>query len=591
MAIRIKATTVDCWAFALALFLIVALRLLLIDAFPYGFGHPDTGDYGHPVTRFLQGGPFVPEPIRVMGTYAYFLIAVAMTMGATTFSVMLVQHVMGVVTAYLLGLLMRKLTGSARLGILTMLLVGLLPRGLMYEHIILAETTYLFLTILLALLALHFVRSSPRWIEPALGVIAGLMILGRGQGIIAVPLGLLILATPYYHRTLGLRFIQRMVRLFCLFFLPILALTLSYVYLNIRGNDFPGLSANAAYSLYTAGVSNLTDYESPKYAASKNILRECVALSNTRFDGRAEWALTEPLCGPAVGQVIAQFHGRWRFIEAELGGLAREAILTHPVAFLYRVAWNLRDFFWGRPGLLKTIDLRDLLFRDPVWMEQKVIEIDRQKTERIRDMGVPPLQGDHRFGLDRLASLYSASGSDASATAFSSILNWLSYLANCRTYLVGTLLLMALCWAHPLENRFFILWMLGLTLGQVVLTEVPVNALYDRYYVPIEPFQVIFWLLAIRGIARLSQADRRGFARLVLLLLMVATVTFQIAVRLPLAWFPNLDHPILNMAEAKVQMMTRYVFSWSAMLIAVVLSGAWYLHRPARQGAARRASA
>jgi hypothetical protein len=50
----------------------ILIRGLFLRDFPYPFGHPDSSQYLATVADMLEGRPFVPNEIRVNGTYAFF---------------------------------------------------------------------------------------------------------------------------------------------------------------------------------------------------------------------------------------------------------------------------------------------------------------------------------------------------------------------------------------------------------------------------------------------------------------------------------------------------------------------------------------
>lgn len=554
-------------AFILVLLFIISLRFFLLAAYPFGFGHPDTGQYTETLVRFFKEGVFAPHPIRVMGTYALFLLGVIKGIGATTFSIVFVQHVLGIVTAILAGGIVLKLTRSKWFAIATTLLVGILPRQYLYEHIVLADTQYVLLTLLYIYVSILFLEKGKSVWAFCLGILVTGLMLCRGQGIMGIPL---CLAWIFYGGwALRIR-IYKTVTNIAVFLLPIFVFCSYYKSLNLKYNDYPGLSANGAYNLFFTATANLTDFDKPTFQRSKTFLKECVIATNKNFQGSCNWALTEEICRAPQVSVLTQFGSpeNWRLVEIELNGLAKEAIKAHPMAFLYRIVWNIAEFFYGRREMLSSVDLHVLILK---W-DVKPIQLDPAKAEQIKGMGLVDVFGGIEHGLDRVKPYFASFNSAQYSSSASFFIHAFSYLENCRNFLAGTLLLLILFLFFEVKQRAVGLLLAAFVLMYGIITAAPVNSLYERYYLPIEPLQIISWFLLFSALKEISKTERKKYFIGVLLLWFVAWGFWKFMKLLPFSWFPVIDAPLIGMDPFKQEMMSRFVFA--AFFATVLVCGA-----------------
>jgi 4-amino-4-deoxy-L-arabinose transferase-like glycosyltransferase len=130
--------------------------------------------------------PFWVDPL-----YAYFLAGLYAVFGRSLVVVRIVQAVLGVWTCHLAGLLGRRVSGSFAVGNLSALLIAVFVPAVYYDGTL--EKTTLCLVLFTGALVL-FYGTSPRTLLLS-GVLMGLAVLTRGNLLLLVVLGALVLAT------------------------------------------------------------------------------------------------------------------------------------------------------------------------------------------------------------------------------------------------------------------------------------------------------------------------------------------------------------------------------------------------------------
>lgn len=189
----------------LTLIVLVAIlvRAAFLAAHPPMFVTPDSDDYLWPGYALASGLGFEPE-LRRTPLYPIF-IATVLALGGDLWSVGVMQHALGVVTAVLayglgcvaFGGWAGRLTGAVA-GLATAISGPLL----IYEHYLMSEAFFTFaLTLGLLVLVTALRRPTWRWLVAAGGVVA-LAALTRpiGQAVLPIALGLpLLLALPAWR--------------------------------------------------------------------------------------------------------------------------------------------------------------------------------------------------------------------------------------------------------------------------------------------------------------------------------------------------------------------------------------------------------
>ena len=167
---------------ALVLLLGAALLAFMVAYRPALVGYPDSGVY---VTGARGTAGFFWDPLRVVG-YSVFLRAVHAIDGHLSFTT-LVQHGLGLATASLLWLTVRRTAGPAWLAVVPAAFVALGGDQLFLEHSILSEALFAFL-VASGLYAAVRTLDGPRIAWPAASALLfGLSATVRLAGIALVP--------------------------------------------------------------------------------------------------------------------------------------------------------------------------------------------------------------------------------------------------------------------------------------------------------------------------------------------------------------------------------------------------------------------
>ena len=140
----------------------ILVRMLFLIDFPFAFGHPDTSQYTIPAARILHGQPFIPDIIRVVGTYVYFVVLSLKLFGPNSLSIIVAQSLLGIMSGILVWKLLIGLARNPILAAIGTLLFLLLPRELFYEHIVLGESLYVFIILAFCYLSFKLWRR-PSW--------------------------------------------------------------------------------------------------------------------------------------------------------------------------------------------------------------------------------------------------------------------------------------------------------------------------------------------------------------------------------------------------------------------------------------------
>jgi len=136
---------------------------------------------------WLGSGVFFVDPL-----YAYFLGGISWLSDHNLVLVRLIQFALGIATCWLTAMLGRRVSGSAATGNLAALLLAFFIPGIFYEGMIEKTSLAVFLFTLAFLL---FTRGKGRSLVAA-GVAMGLASLTRGNLLLLIPAGALVLACP-----------------------------------------------------------------------------------------------------------------------------------------------------------------------------------------------------------------------------------------------------------------------------------------------------------------------------------------------------------------------------------------------------------
>ncbi len=330
--------------------LIVFVRLLLVVGYPFAFGHYDSVNYLQAVHRMIGGGSFVPEPIRPMGLYAFFVYGIYTFLSKASIWIPILQHLLTLVSAGIGFWIVHTLTKRFYPSLITLLLIGLSPRTLLYGQLVLVDSLYTS-GVILFFGALLFLLKRPGYFSASLlGLSTSFLILGRGQGILALAFGFLVLIY------------QRSWRLLPLFAVTALTLPMFYNYSNYKHHGFFGSSVSANHNLFWVASAHLLNFSSAKHSDIKEKLKECVTYSNENAEVIRNWALYGPKCSNDIIAIETSLWPNWKRYNQVCGELAYEAILTHPISFTYKFLRSLPEFFLYKTTLFKTIDLGPFIF-------------------------------------------------------------------------------------------------------------------------------------------------------------------------------------------------------------------------------------
>jgi hypothetical protein len=187
---RVRAAWQDPWFSVLAAVLVIGflVRLYFVVRWrPALVNYSDTGIY---IQDAYSGG--FADPLRVVG-YGLFLIPLHWITPHMLF-VVLLQHAMGLATAILLYLTIRRCSAPRLVSLIPAAAVALGGTQIFLEHSILSETLFVFL-VALALYAAVRASTGPVWWAAFAGICLGLTVTVRGVGTIllaVVPIWLLL---------------------------------------------------------------------------------------------------------------------------------------------------------------------------------------------------------------------------------------------------------------------------------------------------------------------------------------------------------------------------------------------------------------
>ena len=259
-------------------------------------------------------GPFWVDPL-----YAYFLAGLYAVFGRSLVLVRVVQAFFGVATCYLAALLGRRISGSAAVGTLTALLIGLFIPAVYYDGTL--EKTSLCLVLVTGALVLYF-GSSLRSLLLS-GVALGLAVLSRGNLLLMVVLGAAALAS---HRAVPSSLRGRAVRAGAFLAGALAMIGLATIRNMAVSGEFIPTTANFGQNLYVGQVCASGDgsYSCP-------FLRPDPQFEEGDFRTEAERRVQHPL-------TAAETSAYW-------GREAMKAMSAEPSAVFQRAGRNLRLFF------------------------------------------------------------------------------------------------------------------------------------------------------------------------------------------------------------------------------------------------------
>jgi hypothetical protein len=227
----------DLATLAIVLAIAVALRVWLTVAWHPGItGYSDTGVYFQDAYAGVWS-----DPLRTVG-YGMLLAALHWISPHLLF-VTIVQHLLGLASALLAYLTMRRIGGPPWLAVVPAAALALSGDEVLIEHAALSEAAYVFLLTLMLYATVRAWRGGLGWAALA-GLCAGLGVWDRGAGLSLVPLvplWLLLCRRRPSRRTLALAAVSLAVSV---------ATVEGYIQWRHAASGLSGLTTNGNWNLY-----------------------------------------------------------------------------------------------------------------------------------------------------------------------------------------------------------------------------------------------------------------------------------------------------------------------------------------------------
>jgi hypothetical protein len=340
----------------------IALRVVAMYGYrPAFIGYPDTREYA-----LGADGDLWADPFRTVG-YPFFLRVLHVFSDHLSF-VIVVQHLLGIATALLLFATVRRAGGPVWLGLLPAGVVLLGGDHVLFEHAVLTESLYTFLTVAALYAGVRCLDGSVlAW--PALaGLLLGLAATVRIAGLVLVPLlALWLLLLP---ATRGLR--ERALRGGAAAAAGG-AVLLTYLVIAHAETDHWSFARTGAYNFY-GRVSSFADCDEFDEPAGTEVL--CV--EEPPHERRApQWYI---FTGPAATQIGYPEVEQSRETMSDLRTFSRRAALAQPLDWLDAAARDFARYVspdsFARPANTPTArDYRRLL-NHPVGIPTNYQEVD-----------------------------------------------------------------------------------------------------------------------------------------------------------------------------------------------------------------------
>lgn len=327
----------------------ILLRIGLMIAYrPAFLGIPDSGTY----MQAAHIGLF-SDPVDPIG-YALFLRVVHFVTGRV-FAITLLQHTMGVATAWLLFDLGRR-TRSAWVGLVPAAAVLLNGLQLWTEHSPLSDPLFTFLCAVVLWLAVRS-REPGLWRLPLLGATLGAATVVRSVGLLLIPLTMLWLlwATPG-------QLVPRAWRAAVPLVLS-LAVVFGYAEIQYHHSGVFGFTESDGRIEYAvaAPFAQCSQFTPPPgtRALCQSIPPARRGNFNQYLWGFPEGATSLPLGGRAAVSPAWRLFGAMPGGNSELGAFGRAAILHQPGAFIAQTARNF-SYYWRASARTFIDDAADL---------------------------------------------------------------------------------------------------------------------------------------------------------------------------------------------------------------------------------------
>lgn len=314
----------------------IALRILFtVDYRPAFLGDPDAGSYINAAHTGLFANVYDPAG------YPLF-IRIVHALSPHLSLLIVIQHGLGVATAALMYLVVRRLTGSTLLGLLPAVVVLFDGFGLWVEHTPITETLFSFL-VAASLYTAVIVSERGPWLLIAEGVLIACAGLVRPVGLILVPL-----VGAWVFLVRGGRARQRALALAALV-VPACLIVGAYVLVQRSDTGFTGITQDSGRVIYAraATFARCSDFTAPAGTAAL-----CQRIPPSKRGSFNQYLTGFPDHATAVSESGRSISPAWRVFgpipggNAKLAAWGEQAILHQPLDYISAVA-NDFHYFWA----------------------------------------------------------------------------------------------------------------------------------------------------------------------------------------------------------------------------------------------------
>jgi hypothetical protein len=316
--------------------LVLRVYLMLIYR-PVAAGFNDTIEYLTTSHDHLFRDPFRPAG------YPLFLRIIRYTVPELS-AVIAIQHLLGLATAGLIYLVVRRLTGRRWLPALPAALVALSGDQLLLEHSILTESLYTFL-VTAGLCGLLYAVIDGRRALPLLA--GGGLALGVATTVRPVGIPLVLFAGAWLLLALGGSLRQRLLRT-AVAGVPALGVVLFYVVVQGALTGTWGVSPASGWALYTrvAPIADCHDFDPPK---GTDVLCESKPSFAPGGQGRPGPGFYQFVGGPAIDHFGNPFSTGLRG-SGTMGRFARAVVLHQPLDYSREVGRDMLRYIDATTG-------------------------------------------------------------------------------------------------------------------------------------------------------------------------------------------------------------------------------------------------
>ncbi len=302
---------------------------------PAFLGSSDTGSYisaaGHSLFANIYDPAGYPLFIRFLhAIYPHLSLLI------------LVQHGLGVATALMLYVAVRRVTGATLLALLPAVIVLFDGYGLWVEHTPITEALFTFLVVASICLALHAVERTP-WLLVGEGILIGAASLVRPVGLILIPVVALWIVWTRSGRV-GQRALAA-----CALIVPACAIIAGYLLVQRADTGFLGMTLDSGRVVY-ARAAMFADCS--RFAPPSGTRALCETTPPSQRGSFNQYLTGFPDHATSVSEAGRSISPAWRVFgpppagNAKLEEFGLDAILHQPLDYVSHVA-NDFHYFWA----------------------------------------------------------------------------------------------------------------------------------------------------------------------------------------------------------------------------------------------------